>query len=405
MLRVASVFISVALAFDPVTGDTPLPPGGRICQFSGSPPNTALTIALSPTRICHTEEAAALLQAVPRQGLRPAPLQELQQDPQDSLAQLPVVAGLVGLPALLAGLVPLDHRAATASRVSAALLTKAAQPSGGLRRPGFCHQCFPATDCAHRHADSLTDTVFQSYGVTLTQFAVQTVTRPIQQVVVTPVDDVVAVATTQVLRPEYITLTETKSDFRLAVRTSVTHVTLTHTSYAITHVPFTITATETVQITSAVVRTVIDTVSRVVTDYRTLLNTVFSGELRHLDPGSDARQHHAWLCGRLQVKNDTDASPVARPPPPATQGTAAIDEGVSPSLAPGNVSPASSSPRSSDINMRKMWAEQSFGELTRRPHSSPYDPELLQLSPWYLMRILSVIEMTEGAWWPLRCPS
>ncbi|KAG0714515.1 hypothetical protein GWK47_013992 [Chionoecetes opilio] len=79
----------------------------------------------------------------------------------------------------------------------------------------------------------------------------------------------------QVLRPEYITLTETKSDFRLAVRTSVTHVTLTHTSYAITHVPFTITATQTVHITSAVVRTVIDTVSRVVTDYRTLLNTVF----------------------------------------------------------------------------------------------------------------------------------
>ncbi|KAG0728310.1 hypothetical protein GWK47_032741 [Chionoecetes opilio] len=44
--------------------------------------------------------------------------------------------------------------------------------------------------------------VFQSYGVTLTQFAVQTVTRPIQQVVVTPVDEVVAVSTTQVFRPE-----------------------------------------------------------------------------------------------------------------------------------------------------------------------------------------------------------
>ncbi|KAG0718481.1 hypothetical protein GWK47_052362 [Chionoecetes opilio] len=111
---------------------------------------------------------------------------------------------------------------------------------------------------------TLTDTVFQSYGVTLTQFAVQTVTRPIQQ----PWPPRRSSGRNK-------SLTETKSDFCLAVRTSVTHVTLTHTSYAITHVPFTITATQTVRITSAVVRTVVDTVSRVVTDYRTLLNTVF----------------------------------------------------------------------------------------------------------------------------------
>ena len=65
------------------------------------------------------------------------------------------------------------------------------------------------------------------------------------QVVVTPVNDQVAVSTTVLHRPEFITLTETKSDFRLAVRTSVTHVTLTHTAYNIMHVPFTITATET----------------------------------------------------------------------------------------------------------------------------------------------------------------
>lgn len=67
----------------------------------------------------------------------------------------------------------------------------------------------------------------------------------ISQAVVTPVDDRVAISTTVVQRPELVTVTETKSDFRLVVRTSITHVTLTHTSYAITHVPFTITATET----------------------------------------------------------------------------------------------------------------------------------------------------------------
>ncbi|XP_045136069.1 cell wall protein IFF6-like [Portunus trituberculatus] len=123
---------------------------------------------------------------------------------------------------------------------------------------------------------TLTDIVFQSYGVTLTQFVVETATRPVQQVVVTPVNDQVAITTTVLHRPEYITLTETKSDFRLAVRTSVSHVTLTHTAYNIMHVPFTITATETVHLTSPVVRTVISTQRQVVTDYRTIVNTVYA---------------------------------------------------------------------------------------------------------------------------------
>ncbi|XP_063879239.1 uncharacterized protein LOC135110640 [Scylla paramamosain] len=122
---------------------------------------------------------------------------------------------------------------------------------------------------------TLTDIVFQSFEVTLTQFVVQTATRPVQKVVSTPVNDQVAITTTVLHRPEYITLTETKSDFRLAVRTSISHVTLTHTSYNIIHMPFTITATETVQLTSPVVRTVINTRRHVVTDYRTIVNTVY----------------------------------------------------------------------------------------------------------------------------------
>lgn len=58
-------------------------------------------------------------------------------------------------------------------------------------------------------------------------------------------DDRVAVATSVLQRPNFITVTETKSDFRLLVKTSVSHVTLTRTFYDNTHVPFTITATET----------------------------------------------------------------------------------------------------------------------------------------------------------------
>lgn len=122
---------------------------------------------------------------------------------------------------------------------------------------------------------TLTDLVLNSVGVTQTQFVAQTTTVPTQQVVTTPVDDIVVLATTVVQRPEYVTVTETKSDFRLAIRTSVTHVTITHTSYAITNVPFTITATEVVTITSPVVRTVVNTQVSTVTDYRTVANTVF----------------------------------------------------------------------------------------------------------------------------------
>ncbi|MPD06674.1 hypothetical protein E2C01_102498 [Portunus trituberculatus] len=41
------------------------------------------------------------------------------------------------------------------------------------------------------------------------------------------------------------------------------------------HVPFTITATETVHLTSPVVRTVISTQRQVVTDFRTIVNTIY----------------------------------------------------------------------------------------------------------------------------------
>ncbi|KAG0719572.1 hypothetical protein GWK47_007245 [Chionoecetes opilio] len=174
--------------------------------------------------ICHTEEAAALLQAVPDRVCDGPTLAGVQQDPQDSLAQL---AGLVGLPALLAGLLPLDHRARQQLPGFRRLCDQGGAAfvggSGGQGLPPV----FSINRLCPRHAGLLLLTPLQPHRHSV----------PELRRLVTPVDDVVAVATTQVLRPEYITLTETKSDFRLALRTSVTHVTLTHTSYAITHVP------------------------------------------------------------------------------------------------------------------------------------------------------------------------
>ena len=60
----------------------------------------------------------------------------------------------------------------------------------------------------------------------------------------TPVNDAVSLSTSVVVHPAYVTLTEVKSDFRVIVKTSVSRVTVTHTSYNIKHVPFTITTTE-----------------------------------------------------------------------------------------------------------------------------------------------------------------
>ncbi|KAG0722492.1 hypothetical protein GWK47_044410 [Chionoecetes opilio] len=273
MLRVASVFISVALAFDPVAGDSPLP---RDAYSSFLEQYVAFTLEHDLPYRGGSRPAAGGAQT----GSAIGTLAGVAAGPA---GQFGTAGGFGGASRPTGGITAAGSQGGNSFQGFGGSVDQGgAAFVGGSGGQGFAtsvfHQQIVPTVTQTVTVDAfttLTDTVFQSYGVTLTQFAVQTVTRPIQQVVVTPVDDVVAVATTQVLRPEYITLTETKSDFRLAVRTSVTHVTLTHTSYAITHVPFTITATETVQITSAVVRTVIDTVSRVVTDYRTLLNTVF----------------------------------------------------------------------------------------------------------------------------------
>ncbi|KAG0715781.1 hypothetical protein GWK47_011211 [Chionoecetes opilio] len=123
-----------------------------------------------------------------------------------------------GLPAPVAG----EYRWSTGRQSFQGFggsVTKAAQPSGGAPGGQGFSTCLQQTDCAHRHADCAVghltpsrNQCFLSYGVTLTQFASR----------------------------------------------------LSPCLYRSVQINF-----------FAVVRTVIDTVSRVVTDYRTLLNTVF----------------------------------------------------------------------------------------------------------------------------------
>ncbi|MPC46799.1 uncharacterized protein LOC123513252 [Portunus trituberculatus] len=123
--------------------------------------------------------------------------------------------------------------------------------------------------------ETLTDLVLHSVAVTRTQFSIVTVTRATTVIVATPVNHGLALTTSVVVSPAYVTVTDTKSDFRVVVRTSVSHVTLTHTSYDITHVPFTLTSTEIVTMTSPVVRTVISTSVEAVTNYHTATNAVY----------------------------------------------------------------------------------------------------------------------------------
>ncbi|XP_045126351.1 uncharacterized protein LOC123513311 [Portunus trituberculatus] len=121
--------------------------------------------------------------------------------------------------------------------------------------------------------ETLTNLVLHSVAVTRTQFSIVTATRGTTVVVATPVNHGLALTTSIVVRPVYVTVTDTKTDFRVDLRTSVNYVTLTHTSYDITHVPFTLTSTETVTVTSPVVKTVITTSVEAVTNYHTATTT------------------------------------------------------------------------------------------------------------------------------------
>nr|XP_053629710.1 uncharacterized protein LOC128686700 [Cherax quadricarinatus] len=122
---------------------------------------------------------------------------------------------------------------------------------------------------------TLTDTAFNSVAVTLTSLIVQTVTTGTTLVLSTPINDRIALQTSVVLRPSSVTLTEVKSDFRIATEVSIDHVTITHTSYIIKQFTYTTTATQILTYTSTLVRTNVNTERSTITDYLTVTDTVY----------------------------------------------------------------------------------------------------------------------------------
>ncbi|XP_045610924.1 uncharacterized protein [Procambarus clarkii] len=122
---------------------------------------------------------------------------------------------------------------------------------------------------------TVTDQAFNSVAVTLTSFSVQTVTVGTRAVLQTPVDDRVALQTSVFVRPGTVTITEVKSDFRIVTETSLTHVTLAHTSYVISQYTFTTTATQVLTYTATLVHTNISTHRTTFTNFRTVTDTVY----------------------------------------------------------------------------------------------------------------------------------
>ncbi|KAG0693131.1 hypothetical protein GWK47_027641 [Chionoecetes opilio] len=132
---------------------------------------------------------AALLQAVPQTRVSTGTLAGVAgRTRRTQFAQL---AGLVWLPALLAGVTAAGSQAATASRFPAALLTKGGAAFVGAPRHGFATVFFHQQIVAHSHADCYCLDAF----TTLNRHSVpelrrgadavclHTVTRPIQQAV------------------------------------------------------------------------------------------------------------------------------------------------------------------------------------------------------------------------------
>nr|XP_053656551.1 uncharacterized protein LOC128705378 [Cherax quadricarinatus] len=122
---------------------------------------------------------------------------------------------------------------------------------------------------------TFTDTAFNSVAVTLTSLVVQTVATGTRLVLSTPINDRIALQTSVVLRPSSVTLTEVKSDFRIATEVSIDRVTITHTSYVIKQFTYTTTATRIQTYTSTLVRTNVNTERNTITNYLTVTDTIY----------------------------------------------------------------------------------------------------------------------------------
>ncbi|XP_068200359.1 protein rtoA-like [Palaemon carinicauda] len=122
---------------------------------------------------------------------------------------------------------------------------------------------------------TVTETILNSVPVTITGFNVNTVTLTTFGVHQTEVDDVVALTTTVVERPVTEFVTTAKSNFIYVTDVSVEVYTITHNAHLITQTVHTTVVTQTLTMSSPVVRTFLTTATETSTEHRTVVNTVF----------------------------------------------------------------------------------------------------------------------------------
>merc|ERR1712133_344223 len=104
-----------------------------------------------------------------------------------------------------------------------------------------------------------TETIYNSVPVTLTNVLLHTETLQTGAEVRTAVDDQVLVLTTEYTRPQTITVTDEVSNYDLQTSVNVIYQTILHSNYKIMQSTFTHTVYSTVTVTSAIVRTNINT--------------------------------------------------------------------------------------------------------------------------------------------------
>merc|ERR1712133_186557 len=120
-----------------------------------------------------------------------------------------------------------------------------------------------------------TETIYNSVPVTLTNVLLYTETLQTAADVRTAVDDQVLVLTTEYTRPQTITVTDEVSNYQLQTSVNVIYQTILHSNYKIMQSTFTQTVYSPLTVTSAIVRTNINTEYVTETEVAQAYSTVF----------------------------------------------------------------------------------------------------------------------------------
>merc|ERR1712126_776389 len=120
-----------------------------------------------------------------------------------------------------------------------------------------------------------TETIYNSVPVTLTNVLLHTETLQTFAEVRTAVDDQVLVLTTEYTRPQTITVTDEVSNYDLQTSVNVIYQTILHSNYKIMQSTYTQTVYSTVTVTSAIVRTNINTEYVTETEVAQAYSTIF----------------------------------------------------------------------------------------------------------------------------------